>query len=401
MSKLKFVKRIVLSGLIGTILISQSSAYLCVRVSNPESLIALREEIVAKTSDLSAEDKSALTVISDGVNKHKKVVRVMGEVIDLIDGNHQDFHMTLTEPQQKLTQTEKDSLITAFSMIEFSVKSVGFMGKFITLEFDETAPYRVMDGNVLSDEHRRLLMLVLPERPHVSLYKGADDETADNAELHPDYGYIEKTPKHTAEEQREQMVLELQKSCKGLINQKHMGRFVKSFASKVEAAIPENRKYCLVDVLKNSTFCKRLADDFLRLLTPDKIASRQVSKKRYERDEAYGRLMRQNYTDLESMFSEVKTVEDLLSLLIDISYACLPLEPEKLKEHSGEIRAQLINGFIKVVADVSIPEDAPLKKEITPFVGGLSFLDPNKTKAFLTELRKKFTGVNISFDFGK
>lgn len=395
MLKLKFVKKIVLSGLIGTILTSQSSAYLCVRVLNPSFLINLREEIVAKTPELSTADRSALTVVSDGVDKHNKIVRIKGEVIDLINANHQDFHMTLIEPQNKLTQTELNSLATAFSMIEFSVKSIGFMGKFITLEFDEADPYRVMDGKVLSDEHRRLLNLVLPERPHISLYKGVDDDTADNAELHPDYGYIERALDQTVENQRERMVSELQKAWKRLINQQHMGKFVKSFATKIEAAIPDLR----IDTLIKSTFCRRLADDFLRLLTPEKMASRQVSEVPYERDDAYGKLMRQNYTDLESMFSKVKTVEDLLELLISASYACLPLEPENMKKHSDEIREQLVNGFVKIVADVSIPDDAPLKKAIKPFGEGRSFLNPNKTKALLTELRKKFTGVNVSFDF--
>ncbi len=200
------VKKLLLTALIGGSLSNPANAYLCIhlRPDDVVKLIAQRQEIIGKVDELSSEEKAGLVEIQLYDTKKNRPVQAVGQVIDLIGDSekiHQNFHMTLNDLDRSLTDPEMKQLVGAFSLIEFVVSGVNFMGQFITLEF---SGYKLRDEKkTLTDEQSRLLSDILPVRPHLSLYKAANREVVDNSRLDDEYGYVLSVPEQKPVEHKE------------------------------------------------------------------------------------------------------------------------------------------------------------------------------------------------------
>ncbi|MBX3487691.1 MAG: hypothetical protein KF798_07305 [Candidatus Paracaedibacteraceae bacterium] len=387
------VKKLLLTALIGGSFSNPANAYLCIHLGEDgvQRLIAQRQEIIGKVDKLSSEEKAGLVEIQLYDTKKNRPVQAAGQVIDLIGDSekiHQNFHMTLNDLDRSLTDPEIKQLVGAFSLIEFVVSGVNFMGQFITLEF---SGYKLRDEKkTLTDEQSRLLSDVLPVRPHLSLYKAANREVVDNSRLDDEYGYVLSVPEQKLEDIKNGKIKEFNDLWDKLSKTQQKNSFIAGLKSKMLTALPGDIQYpeaALLKAFTKTSFISEMKRTMTYLLDPDKPSQASDARK----------ILRMHYP-LDGKAPEVvsgcafkqDSFEGIITLLMDI----FKVEP---KEESKEFQSRIIAAAAEATVNVMIENGVAFNKVKPPKNSKLR-LNPEKIAALFKALRDGFTGVTMQFD---
>ncbi len=398
MSAVNFIKKTMFVSLMGTISSDPANAYLAIqlRADDVQNLIEKRQEVVTSTSEIPGSVKPYLVKVEGWKKNKDKPVLLDGEVIDLVGDTHQEFHMTLEEPDSALTSEQREQLVGAFYMIEFTVKGVSFMGKFVALQL---SAYNLIDENKpLTEEQTQLLASLLPEVPHVSLYKMVDVYTVERTTLKSVYGYIDDAMLLNMDDMVPQKALEAKNAMKddkaesfsqlwkGVVKPQNMSGFKKALISKLSAAVPQECELELGDLLKKTEFSRNM-----------EYALGSLFQRGQSTGDSYNKL-RRNYQNADEAFEKVSGVESIINLLFDIYKA------DKADEYDQEggmetFQKKIVAAAASVAAELVVSFELQQKK--VSACKSSSPLSPEQTKAFLMNLGQKLKGIKIHFDSSK
>lgn len=361
---------------INILLLTPANSYFAVHLSEAgvNNIISRRQVVVNSLKDKKEIPHNLIMELvaftADGKNKKPL------QMISLIDDAHQNFHMTLNAIG---SENDKKDLVAAFKLIEFKVDSISVMGKFITLCFH---PYTLRDNaNSLSDKQLDLLNQYIPYRPHMSLYKITDGDTLRSSTVDPTFGHVKKVNIKPQKDYQNDLIQIWNSS----LNNKPLGLFARSLASKLKTSIPEE--------LKADRFWESEFLSWLKNLPVTRQAVNQIqdSLNRFDQLSKKQQRIYHKY-QMDSWLLKIYTIEQYINFLLD-AYDVDTAEQNKTIK---DVYENVIAACAKIVTKITPSED---RKPVIALNNPSPFT-PEQIEKIMEELSAQYSGMTLQFELG-